>query len=57
MGEASVYERPSSRSKTEANNVSCSSKKDCGVPAGTVGEAEGSAEEGRIVADGRKSQS
>ena len=51
-------EQSISHSKTEADDVSCSSKEDRGVSACEVGEGEGSPEEGRvIVAAGRKSQS
>jgi hypothetical protein len=48
MGEASIIERASSRSKTEADNVSCSSQEDRDISAGKVGESEGSAEEGCV---------
>jgi hypothetical protein len=49
LGEESVYERASSRSKTEADNVSCSSQEDRGVSTSKVGESKGSTEEGRVV--------
>jgi hypothetical protein len=51
VGKENIWERPSSPSKAEANNVNCSSQEDCGVSAGEVGEVgegEGSAEEGGV---------
>jgi hypothetical protein len=47
MGEESIYERPSSRSKAEANNVGGSPQEDCGVSACEVGKSE-AAEEGGV---------
>jgi hypothetical protein len=48
MGKESVYERPSSWSKTEADNVDGSPLEDCGVPASEMGEDKSSTEEGCV---------
>jgi len=45
----SILERPSGRSETQPDNVSSSSQEDCCVSARTVGEGEGTTEEGCIT--------